>query len=112
MGMSADEYWNGDAEACVAYRKAYRERLKFEDMMLWRQGMYVYHALCKVAPALNAIKPREPLEYIKPFGFDFDFNKKEEEEKPTVDKGFEYMKAWADSFNQKRKQNGNKRSSA
>jgi len=110
MGMSADEYWNGDAECCVAYRKAYQERLKFEDAMLWRQGLYVYHALCRVAPALNAIKPKEPLEYIKPFGFDFE---KKEEEQPIEDKGFEYMKAWADSFNQKRKNaNGSKRSSA
>lgn len=110
MGMSADEYWRGDAESCVAYRRAYQERLKIEDAMLHRQGLYFYHALCCVAPALNAIKPKEPSEYIKPFGFAFD--KKEEE--PEEDKGFAYMKAWADAFNARRKKqaNGGQQSSA
>lgn len=103
MGMTSDEYWNGDAECCVAYRKAYEERLKMQDAMQWRQGLYVYHALCCVAPALNALKPQQPLEYIKPFGFEI---KKEEEPKSEMDAGLAYMKAWADSFNARRKQNG------
>ena len=55
MGMSSDEYWNGDAQACVAYRKAYKEKLQLQDAMLWRQGLYVYHALCCVAPYFNSI---------------------------------------------------------
>ena len=102
MGMSADEYWNGDAECCVAYRKAYEERLKFEDAMLWRQGLYFYHALCCASPAFNSIKPKEPLEYIKPFGFE---EKKEPEDES--DPGLAYMKAWADSVNAMReKSNG------
>lgn len=100
MGMSADEYWHGDAECCVAYRKAYEERLKFEDMMLWRQGLYVYHALCRVAPAFNSIRPKEPLEYIKPFGFELREEKAEESE---IDPGLAFMKAWADKVNSKRK---------
>lgn len=100
MGMSYDEYWNGDAQSCVAYRKAYQERIKFEDAMLWRQGLYVYHAICCAAPALNSLKPRKPLDYIKPFGFE---EKKEED--PQA-KAIEYMKTWANSVNAMRAKNG------
>ncbi len=103
MGMSSDEYWNGDAQACVAYRKAYQEKLDMQDAMLWRQGLYVYHALCCVAPYFNSIKPRKPEEYVsKPFGI---VKKSEPEDEPNP-KAIAFMKAWADRVNTKRKQNG------
>lgn len=103
MGMSGDEYWNGDAQACVAYRKAYKEKLKLQDAMLWRQGLYVYHAMCCVAPYFNSIKPSKPENYIeKPFGMMFGADTAQE----TPDPNIEYMKAWADRVNAMRKQNG------
>lgn len=103
MGMTYDEYWNGDAENCVAYRKAYQERLKFEDAMLWRQGLYVYHAICCAAPALNSLSPRKPFEYIKPFGFE----KKEATVEEQQAEAIAYMKSWANSVNAMRANNGN-----
>ena len=101
MGMPPEEYWNGDARSCRAYRKAYEESLETQDAMLWRQGLYVYHALCAVAPYFNSIKPRKPEEYIsKPFGI---VKKQVEIEKPDL--GLQYMKAFAERFNANRKQN-------
>lgn len=104
MGMSSDEYWNGDAQACVAYRKAYREKLEMQDAMLWRQGLYVYHALCCVAPYFNSIKPKKPEEYIDhPFGI---VTKREVEQRNDT-KAIEFMKAWADKVNaMRKKENG------
>ena len=104
MGMPSDEYWDGDAQACVAYRKAYKEKLELHDAMLWRPGLYVYHALCCVAPYFNSIKPKKPEEYIShPFGIAtkriLDPDEKEEQ------KAIDYLKAWADKFNAQRKQN-------
>lgn len=106
MGMPSDEYWNGDAQACVAYRKAYKERLELQDAMLWRQGLYVYHALCCVAPYFNSIKPKKPEEYIShPFGIT---EKQDDDAKPNP--ALEYMKAWAKKVNAMRKtQNGEQR---
>ncbi len=105
MGMSSDEYWNGDAQACVAYRKAYKEKLQLQDAMAWRQGLYVYHALCCVAPYFNSIKPRKPEEYIDhPFGIVTNHETEQKED----EKAIEFMKAWADRVNAMRKsQNGN-----
>lgn len=104
MGMPSDEYWNGDAQACVAYRKAYKEKLEMQDAMLWRQGLYVYHALCCVAPYFNSIKPKKPEEYIDhPFGVVFKHEMEQKEDKKAI----EFMKAWADRVNaMRKKQNG------
>ena len=103
MGMSYDEYWNGDAQACVAYRKAHKEKLELQDAMLWRQGLYVYHAMCCVAPYFNSIKPSKPENYIeKPFGITVD----KSDQQAASDPNIEYMKAWAEQFNAMRKQNG------
>ena len=102
MGMSYDEYWNGDAQCCVAYRKAYEEKLELQDAMLWRQGLYIYHALCCVAPYFNSIQPRKPEEYIeKPFGLSNKSDTPKQEYIPEL----EYMKAWAERVNAMRKQN-------
>lgn len=100
MGMSSDEYWNGDAQACVAYRKAYKEKLQLQDAMAWRQGLYVYHALCCVAPYFNSIKPKKPEKYVDhPFGIVM----KHEAEEKADNKAIEFMKAWADRVNAMRK---------
>lgn len=102
MGMSSDEYWNGDAQACVAYRKAYEEKLELQDSMLWRQGLYIYHAMCAVAPYFNSIKPRKPEDYLaSPFGI----REKKAPLEKGMEKGLAYMKAWAEQFNAMREKN-------
>lgn len=103
MGMSSDDYWNGDAQMCVAYRKAHEEKLKLDDAMLWRQGLYFYHALCSVAPYFNSLKPQKPQDYLKePFGFVKEKLSKED----AMQNGLAFVKAWADRVNNMRKQNG------
>ena len=68
IGMSYDEFWNGDVSMVKAYRKAYELREKRRNQELWLQGMYVYEALCDASPLFRftmkkgAIKP-EP--YVK-----------------------------------------------
>ena len=68
IGMSYDEFWNGDVEAVKAYRKSNELRDKRRNQELWLQGMYIYEALCDVSPLFRftmksgTIKP-EP--YVK-----------------------------------------------
>ena len=102
MGMSSDEYWDGDAQACVAYRKAYDHALEMQDAMLWRQGLYFYHAMCSAAPYFNSIKPKRPEKYLeKPFGM-----KPKEPDSDSPDPNIEIVKAWAQRVNAMRNQNG------
>ena len=107
MGMSSDEYWNGDARACRAYRKKREEEIKLEDERLWRQGAYIYNALICVAPYFNSIKPQKPQEYIKPFThIQQEIQRKEAEERQVI-RGMAAFQAWAEQFNKNRKQHGN-----
>ena len=58
IGMSAEQYWDGDPSLVKAYRKAEEIRQKRRNEELWLQGMYIYEALCDVSPMLHAFAKR------------------------------------------------------
>jgi len=64
-GMSFNEFWHGDAYLCKFYRDAYKLKMKYDDVFTWKQGMYIYEALCDVSPILHAFskKGAKPLQY-------------------------------------------------
>ena len=64
-GMSFDEYWYGDAYLVKFYRDAYKLKIRYDDVFMWKQGMYIYEALCDVSPILHAFskKGTKPLPY-------------------------------------------------
>ena len=68
IGMSYDEFWNGDVSMVKAYRKANELRDKRRNFELWLQGNYFYEALCDASPLFRfsmkkgVVKP-EP--YVK-----------------------------------------------
>lgn len=67
IGMTYDEFWHGDVNMVRAYRKAQELRDKRKNQELWLQGMYVYEAICDVAPILHAFakKGTKPEPYAK-----------------------------------------------
>ena len=50
IGMSYDDFWNGDVSMAKAYRLANELRDKRRNQELWLQGMYFYEALCDASP--------------------------------------------------------------
>lgn len=50
IGMSRDEFWNGDCEAVIDYRKAdeLRQKRKSEDD--WVLGAYIFDLLLRLSP--------------------------------------------------------------
>ena len=50
IGMSYDEFWNGDVQMVKAYRKANELRDKRNNQNMWMQGRYFYDALCAASP--------------------------------------------------------------
>ena len=50
IGMSYDEFWNGDVSAVKAYRKANELRDRRHNQDMWIQGRYFYDALCAASP--------------------------------------------------------------
>ncbi len=53
IGMSYDQFWNDDPWLAKAYREADLLSRKRRNEELWLQGLYIYEALCCVAPVLN-----------------------------------------------------------
>ena len=58
IGMTPEQYWDGDPMLAKYYRKADEINRKRRNEDLWLQGMYIYEALCDVSPLLHAFAKR------------------------------------------------------
>ena len=65
IGMTPEQFWDGDSLLAKYYRKADELKQKRKNQELWLQGMYIYEALCDVAPILQAFakKGTKPTPY-------------------------------------------------
>jgi hypothetical protein len=52
--MTPEQFWDGDPLLAKHYRQADQIKRKRKNQELWLQGMYIYEALCDVAPILQA----------------------------------------------------------
>lgn len=91
FGMTYDQYWFGDPWLTKYYREAYELKVKHDDEGYWRQGMYVYEALCEVSPILHPFsKSTKPLPYAeRPYSAiktDEELSAKETKQKAENDK--------------------------
>lgn len=80
MGMTYEQFWDGDVFAHKAYRKARKIQKNEENFMAWLQGLYVYNAIADLAPALKAFAKGRAKPYLdEPIPmFDDDQRKREE----------------------------------
>ncbi len=83
IGMTADEFWNGNTELAIAYREADKLKRKEDNFNLWLQGRYVYEALCCASPLFRLSKGKvKAHDYTdKPHDLYEEDRKKTEEEK-------------------------------
>ena len=56
IGMSYDDYWNGDCELTKHYRNAHEVMLKQRNYELWLQGLYIHEAVGVVVA--NALRKK------------------------------------------------------
>ena len=106
IGMTYEQYWEGDCTLVKYYRKAEELRNEKRNQELWLQGMYIYEAICDVAPILHAFakKGTKPTPYSeKPYPLTAKQTKRDEEEKQRrlAEKGKRFMEAMAASINKK-----------
>lgn len=64
MGMSYEDYWDGDACKARYYRRMDVLRQERRNCDLWLLGAYVYEALLDASPALNPMSRKH-----KPFPY-------------------------------------------
>ena len=55
IGMTAEQFWDGDSSLVIYYRKAEEIRVEKLNQEKWLQGLYVYEAICDAAPLLHAL---------------------------------------------------------
>lgn len=96
IGMTYEQYWNGDPNLVKYYRQADELKVERKNQELWLQGMYIYEALCDVSPILQAMakKGTKPHPYSdKPYAITEKQRKREIEEKERMvaDKGKRMM---------------------
>ena len=53
--MTYDQFWNDDPALAHYYRQADEIRVERKNQEAWLQGLYVYEAICDVAPILQAM---------------------------------------------------------
>lgn len=96
IGMTYEQFWDGDPQLVKYYRQADELRIDRKNQELWLQGLYVYEALCDVAPILHAMakKGTKAQPYPdKPYAITEKQRKREidEQERKVADKGIQMM---------------------
>ena len=102
MGMSYDLYWYGDPNAVKVYRKAKQLERKEVNNNAWLQGLYIYQALCSVAPLFrfSGEKVVQARPYIKePINLELDEKDKEQATKTKCNVQKASFEVWATNFN-------------
>ena len=89
IGMTPEQYWDGDPMLAKYYREADKIRRKRRNEELWIQGMYIYEALCDVSPVMHAFAKRgtKPAPYPDhPYALTADERVKEQKLKEQQDR--------------------------
>ena len=95
IGMTYEQYWDGDSWLVKDYRKAFELRREEANWRAWLQGMYIYEAIADIAPILHpfAKKGTRARKYAdKPYEF------KKPEKKSTVPDQDKEAKAKSDKI--------------
>lgn len=112
IGMSYQEYWYDDVWIASYYLKAWELKKEQKNEELWLQGVYIYEAMCDVAPVLHAFckNGTKPLPYpSEPYSFHKKSKKeKEMEEKKEIQDTYNFFKNWGSAVSRKFKNKENK----
>ena len=109
IGMTYEQYWDGDPALAKYYRKADEIKLERANQQMWLQGMYIYEAICDASPILQAFAKRgtKPHPYAeKPYALTEKQRERnaEEKEKAVAEKGKRFMEAFMKLNNSKFKE--------
>ena len=105
LGMTYEEYWEGDPEMTEHYREKHRCEMEQRNTELWLMGVYIYEALMDVSPLINIFdKRRKAIPYrTEPYPITKQAaeKQKEREEKQKMKNGLDAMNAIMAGINAK-----------
>ena len=106
IGMTYEQFWEGDPTLVIYYRKADEIRNEKRNQELWLQGLYIYEAICDVSPILHAFakKGAKPHPYTTtPYPLTTKERTRiaEEKERKVAEKGKKMMEAFMAANNKR-----------
>lgn len=65
IGMTPEQFWDGDVDLVKAYRKAYEYKKQEWNVQAYLNGLYTYEAILRASPVLHAFAKRgtKPIPY-------------------------------------------------
>lgn len=120
MGMTPEQYWDGESSLKRAYRKAYKIRKENEeieaDRRLWLQGIYIRDALASIPMLVAGFVPKgaKPAPYpekprMEAYRIEQNEKKRKEKEEESAKLAMALMQARFEKFNRNfAKQQGEK----
>lgn len=104
IGMTGAQYWDGDPLLPKYYRKAEKLRLERQNENAWLQGMYIYDALSRLTPVLQAFpkKGAKPKPYpSEPYPLSREKRKAQQQrhDEMVASKGLARMESFMQKFN-------------
>ena len=105
MGMTYEEYWDGDNLLPRYYREMYNIKRDRDNYNMWLQGVYFYEALVDASPAFNPFsKTHTPLPYREmpiPITQEEADRQTEIENQKRLEAGREAMRTMMNEFNKR-----------
>ena len=104
--MTYELYWEGDPQLVKDYRKADELRRQRVNEDQWWQGMYIYNALCCVAPIFHDFAKKGTKAHPYP-DTPYAIDKKQKEiheetkERRNAEAGKRYMEGFMANFNKR-----------
>ena len=98
IGMSHEQFWDGDVSLVKAYRKAYEYKKQEWNVQAYLYGLYTYDVLLRVAPIYHAFakKGTKPIPYRdQPIEI---YSNHQQEQKAKVDKSREMQLRMIEKF--------------
>ena len=112
IGMTYNDYWDGDATMVKFYRDKYKRDLDRQNFNHWMQGIYIYEALVDASPVFNPLSEKhEPLPYMKepiPITQEAIKETEERQNQQKMKNGKDAMRAWMVEFNRRFEENKRK----
>lgn len=108
MGMTYAEFWDGQPQLAVAYRKAYKLKREMDNENAWLKGLYVYDAFCTCLANAFSKRGSKRYNYIeKPIDlFPLDEKEKKKREQEEFAKMQKVLEDMARKQRRKKKQKG------
>lgn len=103
MGMSVDEFWDGDYEYAKYYKKAHELRREMENESMWLNGMYMISAIQNAMNPRRAKYPKEPF----PLNTSVSEERKELAQEQNERKVTDYFMTFMEQFNKRFEQKKN-----